>query len=395
MELLLLLIIVPTVVVPVVLLFGFSGCEVLLGIGDPKLVASVPTNLHARLAASRKSVDLTWLPSGGEADSFEIRRSGNDGSNKTFSSQVATMTDGADLAAGVTYDYSVKAVQNTFATDASSPASVTIPPAAPSLTAVPEGPGAVRLNWTPSPQASKYRLEHPPDTTPVFEGAATSALHPVPTGVQHSYRVIAIVEDGRDDSIKKPVESDPSPTVQITLTPGTGPNWVSIFPTTAGIAPNPNNGVDVAGDCIVQRIRAPASGGTQFRVTLRGIPNQATTLTAVTISRAAPAGAAQPQNSVDAPVSITFGGAAGVTLPINGAPQTSDPVNYTVAAGQDLHVAFNVSPASGRIQRKPRAGEQAYRKNDATEAALVVRPPTYNANNNVDVVYCIETIEVA
>jgi hypothetical protein len=24
-----------------------------------------------------------------------------------------------------------------------------------------------------------------------------------------------------------------------------------------------------------------------------------------------------------------------------------------------------------------------------------VRPPTYNANNNVDVVYCIETIEVA
>jgi hypothetical protein len=251
-----------------------------------------------------------------------------------------------------------------------------------------------------------YRLRHVSDDTKVYEGPDLTADHTL-TAAQtaqpgpHQYEVVAIVgkdntgvDKGFDDSLPKDVLSDAA-TFQITL-PATPPNWVSIFPTTANILPNPNNGVDAAGDCIVQRIKAPAVGGNLVRITLRGILNQpATTLIAVTISKAVLATAAQPQNSLDQPVPVTFGGVASVTLPTNGNPQPSDPITYAVAPGQDLHVAFNVSPQSGRIQRKPRAGEQAYRKNNAAEAALAVRPPIYNENNNVNVVYCIETIEVA
>jgi hypothetical protein len=120
-------------------------------------------------------------------------------------------------------------------------------------------------------------------------------------------------------------------------------------------------------------------------------PGQTTILTAVTVSRAAAAGSAQPQNSLDTPVDVKFGGATGVTIP-NGELRTSDIVSYAVVAGQDLHVAFNVSAASGRILRRNVTTRVSYLRNNAADAGNQIRPG-YNPNN--DDVYCVETVEIA
>jgi hypothetical protein len=76
--------------------------------------------------------------------------------------------------------------------------------------------------------------------------------------------------------------------------------WVPIF-SSAGIPPNPQSGVSNSNDTLVQRINAVAKGGIFVRVTLRGIVNETTSLTAVTVSRAVPAGAVQPWNSAEPP----------------------------------------------------------------------------------------------
>jgi hypothetical protein len=404
MDWFILLLCVPSVVVPVVLLFGFAGCG--LDTTGQLVLPTVPANLHATLAANRKGIDLVWLPTGGAADGFVIARTAAGEMSLSLSSTQPSLNDSSPtLKPGVTYHYTVRAIKSgqpaQFSpTGPSNDAFATMPPTAPVLSGQLLSANVIRLNWTASPHATRYRLKHLTDNTVVYEGDQTTADH---SGVQtgtHDYQVAAIVgvdknniPQGFNDSQPADVFTD-SATLQVIAGTVTPPNWVPIF-SAAGIAPNPNNGVEVANDCVVQRIPAPASPGTQVRVTLRGITNQnpPTVLAAVTISKAVLAGGAQPQNSVDTPVPITFGGMAGVTLPTNGTAQLSDPVNYPVVAGQDLHVAFNVAAASGRVLRRNVAGAVAYRKNNAIEAGLATRPPPYNENNNV--VFCIETIEVA
>lgn len=405
MDWIILLLCVPAIVVPVVLLFGFAGCG--LDVTGQLVLPTVPANLHATLANNRKGIDLVWLPTGGAADGFEITRTAAGETTATLSSTQPSSNDSSPaLKPGVTYHYTVRAIKSGqpaqySPTGPSNDAFATMPPTAPVLSGQLLSANVIGLSWTASDKATRYRLLHVTDNTIVYEGDQTTANHSNIQPGTHEYQVVAIVgvdktgvSQGFNDSLPVDVLSDPSATVQVATGPVTPPNWTTIF-STAGIAPNPNNGVDAANDTIVQRIPAPATGGAKVRVTLRGITNQlpATVLTAVTISRAAPAGGGQPQNSVDAPVAITFGGAAGVPLPTNGTAQLSDPINYAVVAGQDLHIAFNVAAASGRVLRRNVAGATAYVKNNAAEAGLATRPPQYNTNNNV--VYCIETIEVA
>lgn len=399
MDWFLLLLCVPAVVVPVVLLFGFAGCG--LDVTGQLVLPGTPANLHAKLRPDRKGISLVWLPSGGVADGFEIVRTAAGEPNASFTSPTANFDDtSSTLKPGVTHHYTVKAVKTGqpppySPTGPSNDAFATMPPAAPVLTGQFVGANLIRLNWNPSPHATRYVLRHLPDNAVVYNGPLLTADHAVQSAT-HDYQIVAIVGDGKgfDDSLPTDVVSDPA-TVQITP-PITLPNWTPIF-STAGIAPNPNNGVTATGDCIVQRIPAPATGGMQVRVTLRCIANQTTTLTAVTISKAAEAGAAQPQNSLNPPVPITFGGAAGVTLPINGAPQTSDPVIFTVTVGQDLHVVLDVSPTSGRILRRNKPGTTAYVGNNlAPQASQMNRPGNYgNPPYDQNRAYCIESVEVA
>jgi len=372
---LLLLIAVPVVIVPVVLLCGFAGCG--LNVVGTALPAETPDVPKARLGTDRKSVSFGWLPRGGSADSFEILRNDTAGNAATFTTPgtVSTFSDTAGtLTPGMTFGYRVRAISFGASTPFTNERKVTIPPAAPSLTAVVTGP-------------TKFRLEHLPDLAVIYAGPAIGASHTIAAGTTHSYRVFAIVENGFDDSQLKAVESDPSATATATASSLV---WSIIF-STAGIPANPANGQNAAGDCIVQRIPAPTIVGGSVRVSLRGIVGQATVLTTVTISKAAAAGSAQPQNSLDAPIVLRFAGATAVTTP-NGELRTSDPVAYAVIAGQDLHVAFNVDNGSGRVLRRTVAGRVSYSRNNAADAASQNRP-NYNTNNND--VYCVEAVEIA
>jgi hypothetical protein len=128
------------------------------------------------------------------------------------------------------------------------------------------------------------------------------------------------------------------------------------------------------------------------RITLRGVVNETTLLTAVSVSRAVPAGAVQPWDSADPPRLVTFGGVGTVNIAGNGTA-VSDKVSYDVAQGQDLLVAMNDGAASGRVLRRDVPGALAFIGNNRAEAALMDRTAGYNTDN--DRAYCIELIEVA
>jgi hypothetical protein len=397
MEWLILLIVVPAIVVPVVLLYGFAGC----GFPNPPIEDPVPpNNLHALLAPGRKTVNLNWT---GVQEGFELTRDDKAGSVEAFlTSKKNSHEDTSSLLKpGVTYFYTAKGVIGGQPQDPkSNDAWVTIPPAPPILSGQFESPNLIKLKWTKSEHADKYRLQHRLDPNvnydpnPLYEGPDLKFDHQnVQTGT-HTYRVIAVKDDEayNDSTSLKPqggLLSDPSNEHPV-------PAWTQIFPAPGTTLPaaNPASGVAAAGQCIVQRIPAPTQGGNLVKITLSGIAGQATNLTAITISKAVPVDAPQAQNSADQPVEVKFGGASGANFS-NGVPLTSDPLNYAVTVGQELHVAFNVSPGSQNIVRRNVNGRRAYTKTNAAanEAKLEVRPGTYNTNNNV--LYCIEKIEVA
>jgi hypothetical protein len=299
MEWLILFLIVPVIVVPVVVLYGYAGCTFHAPLpADPEPPAD-PTNLRVTdIQADSVTLEWDYLNPSPDPVTFEIQRDG-----------------------------------------------VALPPSVPPLT------GTTHTD---------------------------SGLEPETT---YAYRVTAIRSSDN-------TRSGPSNEVMAATLP-----WETVF-TTAGIPPNPGNGDNQANNCIVQRINGLARGGRFVRVTLRGIVNETTVLTAVTVSRAVPAGSPQPYNSADAPKTVTFAGASAVTL-LNGEVKTSDKVAYDppLVQGQDLLVAFNVGAGSGRILRRIVTGALAFIGNNLAEAAAMNRSAGYNTQS--DRVYCIELIEVA
>src|SRR4051794_8523228 len=78
MQWLTLLFLVPAILVPVVLLFGFSGCAQLAGIDGPTEdppppPPTPPTNLSAK-AISATSIKLTWVAGDINVNTFEVKR---------------------------------------------------------------------------------------------------------------------------------------------------------------------------------------------------------------------------------------------------------------------------------------------------------------------------------
>jgi hypothetical protein len=70
MEWILLVVLVPAIVVPIVLLFGFAGCDLIFELKDPQ---PGPANLVA-VVESRSAIKLTWDVTGFESARFEVRR---------------------------------------------------------------------------------------------------------------------------------------------------------------------------------------------------------------------------------------------------------------------------------------------------------------------------------
>jgi hypothetical protein len=205
------------------------------------------------------------------------------------------------------------------------------------------------------------------------------------------YRVIAIV-DGFDNSVPKEVRSNPSvPVSAITSIPITP--WRTVYD--RGLATNEGGW---EGSTIVQRIDAAHLIGvgspSKVRVTLRGsiATGEKLVINKVTISQAAAAG--QAWNPAADLTPLLFGGASAVTIPATAAPTLSDETNYTLVAGKDLIIAFDISPAAGSGSARVLGLTNCtmYSKKNVTEAGT--SPRTAGYTTHINSVYIVRKIEV-
>lgn len=75
MDWLLLILLVPAILVPIVLLFGFSGCSSFdSALADPVAPPLPPTLLHSELTKNRDGIILTWMNNDGNTVTSYIER---------------------------------------------------------------------------------------------------------------------------------------------------------------------------------------------------------------------------------------------------------------------------------------------------------------------------------
>ena len=116
MDWLILIVLVPAVIVPVVLLFGFSGCAAVLGLDEVTYTGgrpAAPFNLQAA-AIGTDTIRLTWQhnSAGGLTFRVQILEPGQS-SWREYRSGISLMTvDSTPLAEGTEYHYLVQAVDS-------------------------------------------------------------------------------------------------------------------------------------------------------------------------------------------------------------------------------------------------------------------------------------------
>jgi hypothetical protein len=411
MEWLILAVLLPAILIPIVLLFGFCGCGSFEGDSDTSVSAPpAPTNLRAVLAFTKDGFVLTWSNFDAVATDPDITGSqierqidppppgvkpallDNDNSAAIYLDTVAMMTG---LAEGTTYVYRVRSRSPNGLSDPSNEARSTLPPNPPTnLAAAGVDLDQINLTWkNGSAHATRFRIMHrvPGGTFTDLDNNVTGLTYQhkgLAENSTHEYQISALV-DGYDDSMAKPVESTFSATaVGKTLA------WK-----TAYFQPlNPAVSLAYAGYCVVQRIDAAhlMQSGQFVRVTLRALATADTSLTAVTLSNAVPVTAAQGWDSAGPPMILTFAGSPSVLIK-TGLTATSDKIKFkiTAGAGQDLVVALNVAaaPASQNIRAAVVTGPRNYYKAAAAEATANPRSAGYKTFLNQ--VCCIEKIEVA
>lgn len=134
-------------------------------------------------------------------------------------------------------------------------------------------------------------------------------------------------------------------------------SFATIWEMTSGTAYTISS--SVASRCFVVKIPASQINGTgsTVRVTMRGptTSGQQSVFSAVTISNAATSGDAF--DSAAAPVALTFGGSASLTLAAN-AQQLSDPVTFTPSGA--VMLAFDTTAATTGLYRRTRSGLIVY-----------------------------------
>jgi len=157
------------------------------------------------------------------------------------------------------------------------------------------------------------------------------------------------------------------------------------------------------GDCLVQRfdrtILAYTGTVRRLRLTLRGSANAANAPLAIaqlSISHAAPPGlpgnpAPDPWDSESLPVPL-----GPASLPGNGNPLTLPAVDFPLAPGRDLLVAFDISGTNASQTRRVTGGVGAsacYSKANVAEALVENRTPT-GWIPRTGMVYLVEKVEV-
>lgn len=403
MDWLFLILLVPAVLIPIVLLFGFCGC----GSFDSEEAAPVPkvpvppTNLHAVLAFARDGIVLSWLNNDGDTVGAQVDRriqpfpAGGTPDlldNPTVAGIFVDKPVGG-LPEGTTIAYLVRSrLSGDTLTNPSNESKATMPPAPPTdLVAKAVDLDQIDLTWkNGSTHAQRFRIMHRAPGGVFAQIGIANKLTFSHTGLAedstHEYQVSAIV-DGFNDSMAQEVDSAFTATaVAKTL------NWKTTY-----FQPlNPTISFGYAGNCVVQRIDSAhlMQSGQYVRVTLRGLPNAETRLTAVTISNAVPVSAMEGWDSASPPLNLKFAGSPAVSM-TNGQTATSEKVKLKITAGsgQDLAIAMNVESNSQNLRGANVTGVRHYFKPNAAEATVQNRPGGYQTVANR--ACCIETIEVA
>ena len=414
MDWLILIVAVPATIVPIVLLFGFSGCGLSAAptcsgdeqcdfgescddntcYADPER-PSQPVDLSAT-AEDDHSVLLKWTNTEPAATGFKLERSVENGPwgevTDTTPSPVdpaGTRDDSADLKEGVTYFYQVSAcIGACVAPTSSQPSdisSATVLPATPTnLTVNVVNANEIDLSWAnASTEATEFSLVEQA-LGEIYRGTDITYAHMNPGAGVHNYQVSAIVLNGFEDNAKQDVFSDPSDVVTAVISAPVTP----AFTAPPGTLTTDQSGVE--GFCIVQRLGSSLllQGGTTVGITLRGSTTGSLTLDRVTISQVAASG--DPYDSAADLMTV----ATAVTLAPN-TPQTIGPVGYVLDATKDLLIAFDVSatPGQGNLRYGALAGADSYAHGAASEASVLDRTQGYGpANGNL---YLIEQIDVA
>jgi hypothetical protein len=408
MELLALAVLVPAILVPIVLLWGFAGCGDQLSPNVSSDPPAAPTGLVAT-AVAFDQILLTWQDtSGGLATSFVVRRKepGAAPFDLTPQSPITGWSfQDSGLEEGTFHTYQVRAVGSDGESDESNLADAFTLLKMPSgFTATPFGENQIDLAWTnESSKATGIRIERsiPPDTSfvslPVqLSSSSNYSDRDLTKGTQYFYRLTALGSDGR--------KSESIGAGATTL------EWKVSFPPPANpftLDPNDAAGIDptAQGFCIVQRFEpgslAPESGK-WIKITMRGPATDVTRLSGVYVSGVAAPGAPanpvpDPYDSAEDLQEVRFGGVSGVTLE-NGDAQTSGQTRYLLNSTQPLLVTFDVALNSGGILQAASGspqGPQAFSRdtNGSPEASVKNKPPGYTGQPGV--VFCVEKIEVS
>jgi len=399
-----LIFLVPLILVPIVLLCGFSGCGELLP-PDPDTPTTPkktdPANFTKATANGTDKIDLAWQHTSPTA-LFTVARTAPTPKVLLQSKPDLVVTD-SGLDEGTDFFYTLTAQDGADDPSKASEASATTKPNAPTnLVALPEDVNHIVLTWnhvrTKSTKNITFKItdtpKTPPGSTTEIPTSATidptdptryTYSHTVVAGSEHEYRVTAVV-DGFDNSKLSQVMSNPSDPASAIA------SWRTVYnhPLTL------DDGGIFAGFTIVQRIDAAHITGvgsqSKVRVTLHGstvATGANLVINKVTISQAAVA-PEQEWNSIAPITQLRFGGASAVTIPKN-TTKVSDKTNYTLVVGKDLIIAFEITAGPlGKLA--PFTGPHMYSKN-VTEAGTLTRAANYDKTRS-NSVYIVEKIEV-
>lgn len=397
MDWLILIFLVPAIIVPIVLLWGFAGCKS-FDTADPDKTAA-PTNLKAT-AKGTSLISLQWDDNAGGTAKFKVTRV-EEGSPapppKPYDNLPdKTFDDMADLKEGTTYFYTVQAtLPGASISNPSNQSAATAFPATPSnVTATPQEVNRIDLSWTNnSNKADQFIIVDTlisagsvPDTK-VPKGASQPFPVLVPEGSAHEFQVLAFVKGFQENTSQPEVKSLPS----VPPVPAKPLAFKAMLTTD-----QPNR----QGRCLVQRIPKGLlkNTGSQIKITVRGSGVASLTIDRIYISQPAAAGnpwdslPSGPPRGLTKVVSKGLGEPA-VLLPA-GSRRTFGPLNYDLDQANDVLIAFDISTdmGQGNLISVALLGATAYLRANTQQAAVDDRGPGYTDDPNT--LYLVEKIEV-
>ena len=246
----LLALLVSATIMPLVLLFGFSGCigplaaECESDIDCPPGMRcadggcislssaggglSAPQDLLAS-GVSTSEIELLWTNDDPSIVRFEVQRAEEAAEDDfaTVGETTGLLFRDSGLQEGTTYLYQVRAFDGQEVSELSDQTSATTLPTTPTgLSANAAGADRINVAWAnTSARATRFSVERRTPTTnfgEVFNGTQTAFTDPGLTeGTNHDYRVTAIVPNGFQNGVQQVVRSEASDSILATTFPAT------------------------------------------------------------------------------------------------------------------------------------------------------------------------------